>query len=120
MASRRANAAECVALLDQVFAQWTFAEWKELLSGLDAPWAPVQSVSELLDDPQTVANGYIGDVLVDGKPLYRLPAVPVQFDEQPPELHRAPEHGEHTEPVLLELGYGWEAIGALKDAGVIP
>jgi crotonobetainyl-CoA:carnitine CoA-transferase CaiB-like acyl-CoA transferase len=120
MASRRANAAECVAFLDQVFAQRTFAEWKQLLSGLDAPWAPVQSVSELLDDPQTVANGYIGDVVVDGKPSYRLPAVPVQFDEHPPELHRAPEHGEHTESVLLELGYGWDAIGALKDAGVIP
>jgi crotonobetainyl-CoA:carnitine CoA-transferase CaiB-like acyl-CoA transferase len=119
MAARRANGADCMALLDEEFAGRTFAEWKELLSAFDAPWAPVQSVAELLDDPQVVANGYIADVSGAGV-NYRLPAVPVQFDEQPPELRRAPEHGEHTETLLLELGYEWDAIGAMKDAGVIP
>ena len=57
---------------------------------------------------------------VEGGPSYRLPTVPVQFDEHPPELRRAPEHGEHTEAMLLELGYTWEQIGALSEAGVIP
>ena len=90
-----------------------------LLKKIDAPWAPVQSVSEILDDPQVVANGYIGDVEVDGKVVYRLPAVPVQFDGKPPELRRAPEHGEHTEALLVELGYSWEEIGNLKEAGVL-
>ena len=51
-----------------------------MLARLDAPWAPVQSVTELLDDPQVEANGYIGDVVIDGEIAYRLPAVPVQFD----------------------------------------
>ena len=51
----------------------TFAEWKALLSGIDAPWAPVQAVEELLDDPQVVANDYIGEVAADGGPSYRLP-----------------------------------------------
>ena len=32
----------------------------------------------------------------------------------------APECGQHTEEVLLELGYDWEAIAALKDRGAIP
>jgi crotonobetainyl-CoA:carnitine CoA-transferase CaiB-like acyl-CoA transferase len=44
----------------------------------------------------------------------------VQIDERPPELRRAPEHGEHTEALLLELGYEWDAINAMKDGGVIP
>jgi crotonobetainyl-CoA:carnitine CoA-transferase CaiB-like acyl-CoA transferase len=48
-----------------------------------------------------------------------LPAVPVQFDGRPPELRRAPEHGEHTETVLAELGYTWDDIGKLKEAGVV-
>jgi len=120
MAARRANGAECVALLDEEFGRRTFAEWKELLSGIDAPWAPVQSVIDLLDDPQVEANGYIGDVVIEGGPAYRLPAVPVQFDGQPPDLRRAPEHGEHTETILTELGYAWEDIVGLQEAGVIP
>ena len=62
-----------MALLDEEFANRTFAEWKELLSGFDAPWAPVQSVAELLDDPQVTANGYIADVS-DADVDYRLPA----------------------------------------------
>ena len=116
---RRENAAACVAALDEEFAKRSFAEWKELLSHLDAPWAPVQSVPEILVDPQVEANGYIGDVVIDGAVAYRLPAVPVQFDGQPPALRRAPEHGEDTETLLTELGYEWDDITALKEAGVI-
>jgi crotonobetainyl-CoA:carnitine CoA-transferase CaiB-like acyl-CoA transferase len=119
MTSRRTNAAACVAELDEEFAKRTFDEWKAILAALDAPWAPVQSVVELLDDPQVEANGYIGDVVIDGETAYRLPAVPVQVDGRPPPLRRAPEHGEDTEALLLEAGYGWEEITALKEAGVV-
>ena len=120
LAVRREHAEECVAQLDAEFARRTFDEWKTLLHGFDAPWAPVQSVRELLDDPQVIANGYVGEVVDEGVPLYRLPAVPVQLDEQPPPLRRAPEHAEHTEEILLELGHDWDAIVALKDSEVIP
>jgi len=119
LAARRTNSAACIAELDAEFAKRTLGEWKQVLAGIDAPWAPVQAVEELVDDPQVVANNYIGDVHLEGGPSYRLPAVPVQFDEQPPPLRRAPEHGEHTEAVLLELGYDWDRIAQLKDAGVI-
>ena len=44
---------------------------------------------------------------------------PVQFDGAPGEPTRAPEAGEHTEEVLLELGIGWDGITALKQDGVI-
>jgi len=120
LAARKEHAEECVELLTDEFASRTFAEWKDLLAGIDAPWAPVQAVEELLDDPQVRANDYVGDVVIDGTVAYRLPAVPVQFDGRPPELRRAPEHGEHSELLLLELGYSWDDIAELQSAGVIP
>lgn len=121
LAARRANSSACVDLLDQEFGRRSYQDCKELLGALDVPWAPVQSVHELLDDPQVTANGYIGQVPAeDGAPGYRLPAVPVQFDECPPNLRRAPELGEHTETILLELGYPWDKIAQLQDTGVIP
>lgn len=119
LAARRENCEACVAELDDEFGRRTLAEWKELLAGIDAPWAAVQSVEELVDDPQVVANEYLGQVDLEGGLSYRLPAVPVQFDEQPPPLRRAPEHGEHTEALLLELGYDWGRITALKESGAI-
>jgi crotonobetainyl-CoA:carnitine CoA-transferase CaiB-like acyl-CoA transferase len=119
MQVRRENAAACTALLDEEFGRRTFEECRELLADFDAPWAPMQSIPELLDDPQVLANNYIGDVVIDGEAAYRLPAVPVQFDGEPPELRRAPGHGEDTEAVLLELGYGWDEITSFKEEAVI-
>ena len=120
LAARRANGAACVAELDAIFAARSFAEWKALLAGLDAPWAPVQSVDEVIDDPQITANGYVGEVSLEGGQSYRLPTVPIQLDEQAPPLRRAPEHGEHTELLLQELGYDWDRISELMEQGVIP
>jgi hypothetical protein len=36
-----------------------------------------------------------------------------------PELERAPNHGEHTELVLMELGLEWERLEELKVKNVI-
>lgn len=119
LAARRENGAACVAELDAEFAKRSYVEWKELLRQLDAPWAPVQSVTELLDDPQVLANGYLGEVQLEEGISYRMPAVPVQFDEQPPTMRRAPEQGESTELILMELGFDWDQIGSMKEAGVI-
>ncbi|KUI44151.1 formyl-CoA transferase [Mycobacterium sp. IS-1590] len=120
LAARRVNAAACIAELDALFGERTLEEWKAVLAPLDAPWSPIQTIGEVIDDPQVAANSYVGDVVIDDDVAYRLPTVPVQFDEQPPKLRRAPEHGEHTEAVLLELGYDWDRITGLAEAGVIP
>ena len=47
-------------ILDEVFASKTYEEWKAALATLSGAWAPVQMPSELVDDPQVVANGYLG------------------------------------------------------------
>jgi crotonobetainyl-CoA:carnitine CoA-transferase CaiB-like acyl-CoA transferase len=117
-AARQANAVECVAVLDAVFATRDLVDWAAVLSTLSTPWTVVQTAAEARVDPQVTANDYVTEVTADGRG-YRLVASPAQFDEHPPELSRAPEHGEHTEEVLLALGRGWEEIVRLKDQGIV-
>jgi crotonobetainyl-CoA:carnitine CoA-transferase CaiB-like acyl-CoA transferase len=75
--------------------------------------------SELADDPQVAANGYLGRVERDDGRAYDLVANPVQIDETADQMLPAPEHGQHTEDILLELGLDWEAIIAHKESGAV-
>jgi crotonobetainyl-CoA:carnitine CoA-transferase CaiB-like acyl-CoA transferase len=116
---RAAHKGELVDILEVVFRQRALREWEAAFADARFPWAPFHSVSEVLEDPQVAANGYVGDVEVEGGEPFRLPTGAVQFDERPPTLRRGPEHGQHTEEVLLELGLDWDEIIALKDARVV-
>ena len=118
-ASRFAHRAECVKELDDVFATRTYEEWKSVLATLTGAWAPVQMPSELADDLQVQANGYLGHVHRDDGREYDLVTNPVQMNETPDHLVPAPEHGQHTDEVLLELGLDWDAIIAHKESGAI-
>ncbi|MFC5747500.1 CaiB/BaiF CoA transferase family protein [Actinomadura rugatobispora] len=117
-AARAENLTECVAVLEGLFAALPLAEWERRLATLAGPWAVQRTMLETAEDPQVVENGYAVSVDYDGTDV-RLMSAPVQFDERVPELGRAPEHAEHSEQVLLELGYGWDAITEFKDSGVV-
>ena len=108
-----------MAEIDAIFAARTYDEWKETLSTLTGVWAPVQQANELVNDPQVIANGYVPRVVREDGVEFDLVANPVQFDEEPEQLVAAPEHGQHTEEILLELGFDWDAIIARKEAGDI-
>ncbi len=120
MECRANHRGECVEELTAIFASRDFAEWRETLADERFPWAPYQRVPELIEDRQTIANGYIGEVDLGGGASFRLPTGAVQFDESPAALRRGPEHGQHTEEVLLSLGLDWEGLTSLKEEGVIP
>jgi len=118
-ALRATNSAGCVTELSAAFATRTLDEWREAFTTLAGAWAPVQRAPELKRDGQVVANGYV-QVVTDAEGRdYDLVGAPAQFDGQAHELRPAPEHGEHTDEVLLELGCTWDELIELKLAGAI-
>ena len=118
-AGRAAHMEEFVAMLDEIFAERTLDEWRDVLDRAEGVWAPVQTVADVGHDRQAVANGYLREVTANDGTAFSLVVCPVQFDETPPELTGAPELGQHTEEVLLDLGLSWDEITAHKERGDI-
>jgi crotonobetainyl-CoA:carnitine CoA-transferase CaiB-like acyl-CoA transferase len=118
--ARAQRAADLIAELDAIFATRTLAEWGERLDRADLVWAPVQTIAEVVDDPQARALEAFATIPHRTGDDIRVVKSPVEFGATPARIrHGAPELGEHTEAILLEHGYTWEEIAALKEEGAI-
>ncbi len=107
-------------ILEEVFRSRTLDEWKSHLVQAGIPFAPYQNFLETVSDPQARANDFF--VPFD-HPTYgpiEVIANPVNLSETPASIRMpAPEFSQHTEEVLLDLGYTWEDIAQFKQQGVI-
>jgi crotonobetainyl-CoA:carnitine CoA-transferase CaiB-like acyl-CoA transferase len=117
-ADRAQNSAALLAIFDEVFASRTLAAWKEALAQARGAWAPVQTPEELIEDPQTTANGFLREVDYPDGPL-KVPAPPILFDGESGEAPRAPDFAEHTDQILEALGCSADDIAGLRAAGVV-
>lgn len=123
MESRAENSREIVKVFDARFATRTQAEWDQTFrsSGIDFIYAIVQRVEDLEHDPQVIANDFITsfDHPVIGP--VKMTNHPNIYSETPAGIWKeAPELGQNTEEILIEeLGYTWEDIGRLQQAGAI-
>ncbi len=102
--ARFANARELIAELDAIFATKSLDEWAEVFEQEpDFFWSPVNTVDDLLADPQFHAAGGVVDV-PDEEGSMTMVATPADFHGTPAgPRFRAPKLGEHTEEVLAEL-----------------
>jgi crotonobetainyl-CoA:carnitine CoA-transferase CaiB-like acyl-CoA transferase len=117
--ARAQHAEECIAVLDAAFGSEPLDHWKRVLADFEGVWIPFQTLAEVYDDPQVLANGYLPAMEASNGVQVQLVASPAQFDEEAVTVTRAPEHGEHTEEVLLEAGLEWDDIAAMKESGAI-
>ncbi|MHB1444240.1 MAG: CaiB/BaiF CoA transferase family protein [Acidimicrobiales bacterium] len=116
---RFANSAELVRELDAIFAGRPLVEWEAIFDREDVWWAPLQASHEAVLDPQVRSSGALIEVPSEDGPIPMV-AGPVDFGSTPWSARSMPpELGQHTEEVLLELGYTWDDIIGMKEAGAI-
>jgi len=106
--------------LKEVSHTRTRDEWLKAFDEAGVPVSPVNDYADVANDPQVIANEYIVEVEDPVMGRVKMPGIPVQLSETPGKVDRlAPELGQHTEEVLMEIcGYTWDDMAQLREAGV--
>ncbi|MGV0791403.1 CaiB/BaiF CoA transferase family protein [Mycolicibacterium sp. XJ1819] len=113
------NAADAAELVAEIIGSRTLADCTELLDRGQGQWSVVQNAWEVGHDPALRATGMIAGV-TDAEGVQReLVANPVQFDETPVSITRAPQFAEHTDEILRELGLTDDELIELKIEGSV-
>lgn len=118
--ARASNCEEMVRLLDELFASKSMGEWEKHLRENNCIYSRVASPDEVINDPQAQANDFFTEVCHPSEGKMRLINIPVTFRQNPASIRiTAPELGQHTQGILLDLGYSLDGIAQLKKQGVI-
>ena len=119
---REQNCEALVSMIEGIVASRDCAYWEEALGRHQLVFGRVQSVMDVIQDPQAAANSFFTQVPHPACGQLKLVASPVKFGSTPAQVKTpAPELGQHTEEVLLEVGgYTWEELAQLKELRVIP
>ncbi|HJN91730.1 MAG TPA: CaiB/BaiF CoA-transferase family protein, partial [Dehalococcoidia bacterium] len=121
--ARLAHHSEMRTILVEALASASASEWEVRLAEAGVPVAKVMTIPEVLAEPQLDHRAILQRVpAASGSELDLLTVINAGFTSpvDGPEAHGAPPVlGEHTEPILSELGYDAAAISALRTSGAI-
>ena len=119
--TRLKNVEALIKELDAVFASKDFAEWEKWFRENNIIYGKVQTPTDVVNDPQARANDFFKAVPYANGSELKLVNTPLNFHQNPASIEGpAPELGQHTEEVLLDLGYDWDDITRFKEEDVIP
>lgn len=120
MLMRAQHCEELVRILDELFASKEREEWEKRFRENNCIYARVQTPDEVITDPQAVANDFFAEMDYPGVGAMKYVTTPIKFQQNHVSFtNPPPEVGQHTEEILLDLGYSWDDIVQLKEEGVI-
>jgi len=119
-AQRVVHRAELNALIDEAMGGETQAGWIARLNAAGVPCGRVQTLAEVVHDPQVAAQEMVLDVPHPGHGTVRMTGFPVKLSKTPCRVARpAPDLGADTDAVLREVGYADDAIARLRESGIV-
>ncbi len=116
--ARREHREEIGRLLDEAFSQKTRAEWAQLFRDAKMRCDPCLTYDEVIAHPQLAANDIIFAVDHPTRGEIKMLGLPVKLKKTPGRPQGpSPLLGQHTEEILLKLGYKPKEIAYLKSRG---
>ncbi len=117
-AGRVANRAETVALVQGRIVERSIDAWMAVFEPARIPASPINDVDRAIADPQVAARGMVMQYEHPVGGAMQAVAYPVLHEGLVREVRYPPPlHGEHTDPILAELGYDPAAVAALRQSG---
>ncbi|MFN8507566.1 MAG: CoA transferase [Dehalococcoidia bacterium] len=117
---RQVNRLDLLGELDRAFRLRPREENLRRLKAADVPSGPVHDYLAVSKEQQVLDNEYIVTLPHPSLGPVRVVNSPIRMSRNQVGAQRtAPELGQHTEEVLLALGYDWDKIAAMKEAGTI-
>jgi crotonobetainyl-CoA:carnitine CoA-transferase CaiB-like acyl-CoA transferase len=115
---RMKNLDALVPLVNAKLGQRTVREWIELLEAEGVPCGPINSIGDMLADPQTGARDMVVELEHPKAGMTRALGLPIKLSATPGAVKRpAPTYGQHTREVLAEFGFSPAEIEALVATG---
>jgi len=117
-AARVANRAALREIVAAIASGHDIAALARTMEQAGIPFSPVNRPSDLFGDPQAQAHAL--PVRMPTGTTAGLPPLPIAFDDESPRLRlQPPGAGEHTDAVLVGLGYSPERIAALRESAAV-
>ena len=111
---------EIIPVVRELFATMDKAELIAKLENIGLPFAPISKPEDLFEDPHLSSNGQLIEVSLPNGSHARLPALPLNMDQQSFGIHRdLPTPGQHSAEVLREAGLQDAAIEQMITAGTV-
>ncbi len=111
---------ELFGILNEIFPKDTTANWLAKMRATGQRVAPVNDYAMIAADEHNVLNGYLVNIEHPEFGPMKSIGNPISLSDTPtvPGVV-APQLGQDTELILMELGYEWEQIEKLREAGAI-